>query len=176
MNIQHSSRTDLWYTPAPIIEMARSVLVTIDFDPASDAAANTAVGARTYRTEENSSLEGSWPDDVSIWLNPPGGKVGNRSKTGLFWERLMAHRTEGKLRHAIFLAFSAEALQNTQGKSCAPIMAFPFCVPAKRIRFVSPDGVKSAPSHSNVIVYVPGTVDRTDHFMETFWDLGWCVR
>jgi hypothetical protein len=86
----------------------------------------------------------------------------------------MEYLGDGDLEHAIFMAFSAEALQNTQGKGEPPIMDFPFCVPAKRIRFVSPAGVRSSPTHANVIVYVPGTIDRTDLFIKTFSTIGKC--
>ncbi len=47
------------------------------------------------------------------------------------------------------------------------------CVPAKRIRFVKPGGIKGpAPSHANAIVYIPGTEDKTELFVQTFSKLG----
>lgn len=51
------------------------------------------------------------------------------------------------------------------------------CVPAKRVRFGKP-GVEqpAAPSHSNVVVYVPGTFDNTDLFLRVFAELGKCKR
>jgi hypothetical protein len=173
MNIQHSSRTDQWGTPPYIVEAVRKVLGTIDLDPASSAKWNQTVGATRFLTEGLESWESTEPQNV--YLNPPGGKQGNKSLAGLFWQRLMVERDVGLVRHAVFMAFSAEALQNTQGKGCAPIMAFPFCVPSKRLHFVSDSGKKDAPSHSNVIVYVPGTVDYTELFREVFAPIG-CVR
>lgn len=173
MNIQHSSITDRWFTPPDVLERARQVLGMIDLDPASEDAANEHVWAVNILTELNDGLTCRWPVDCSVWLNPPGGKRGNKSMTGMFWARLMNYRAAGHLKHGIFMAFSAEAIQNTQGKDQPSVARFPVCIPAKRLRFVSPAGVPGlAPSHSNAIVYVPGLVDKTELFIETFTDLG----
>lgn len=177
LNVQHSSRTDGWYTPAKILELARTVLNTINLDPASSEEANEQVKASFFYTEHEDGLSVRWIRDCTVFLNPPGGKVGNKSKAGLFWKKLMEYRDAGHLTDAIFLAFSVEALQSTQGKGCKPIAEFPFCVPAKRIAFMPADGSKkSAPSHSNMIVYVPGSLDRTELFVETFKTLGAVVN
>jgi hypothetical protein len=175
VSVQHSSRSDSWQTPPKILYLAREVLGHIQLDPASSVEANCAVGATRIFTEASDGLTSPWPTHPNtVFLNPPGGKIGNRSKAALFWKRLMDYREAGHLTHAIFLAFSVDALQTTQGKGCKPIAEFPFCVPAKRIAFVhSDDGaVKEAPSHSNMIVYVPGSVDRTEEFSRIFSSLG----
>ncbi len=72
---------------------------------------------------------------------------------------------------AIYLAFSAEALQNTQNKGYPALGEFPICIPSKRIRF---DGhcKKISPSHSNVIAYIPGARDNTKVFRKVFSSLG----
>lgn len=168
MNIQHSSRTDQWGTPFEYVEAVHEVLGGIQLDAASSAHWNKTVGADAWLEDALSDEPWCLNEPLNIYLNPPGGKQGNKSLAGLFWQRLMVE----KKRHAIFMAFSAEALQNTQGKGTPCIMDFPFCVPEKRIRFVSMGEVKLAPSHSNVIVYVPGTVDRTDEFERVFSRFG----
>jgi hypothetical protein len=174
VNIQHSSRSDEWYTPAPIVELARTVLGQIDLDPASDEFGNSVVRAPSFYVENDNGLAQRWHG--CVFLNPPGGKVGNKSKAGLFWSKLMRERDAGHIQHAIFLAFSAEALAHTQSKGTPSIMDFPICVPAKRVRFAKPEGEQAAPSHSNVIVYVPGTFDNTDLFLRVFSELGKCKR
>lgn len=178
MNVQHSSRSDSWRTPKYIVDMCRSVLQTIDLDPASDPHANKIVGASCYYTEYDDALSLCWGSlevPLSVFLNPPGGKIGNQSKVALFWNKLMECRDAGNLTHAIFLAFSIEALQTTQNKGRRPIAEFPLCVPSRRISFVPSDGkIKNQPSHSNMIVYVPGFVDRTPQFRDVFKNLG-CV-
>ena len=176
MNILHSSRTDKWYTPVWVLDLCRQALGYVALDPASDLFGNTRVKAARILTEADDGLTSPWGwsgSPITVFCNPPGGKKGNKSMAGLFWARLMKERELGRIRHAIFLAFSAEALQNTQGKGLPAIGEFPCCVPAKRLRFDTPDGEPgAAPSHSNIIVYVPGTEDHTERFIDVFDDVG----
>lgn len=175
MNIQHSMRTDKWHTPGHIAEMVRDVLGGIDLDPASSPDANRLVGAKTIITKQDDALTCMWPtqpEGVSVYLNPPGGKIGNKSQTVLFWERLMEFRREGELRHAIFAMFSIEGLQTTQ-QIYPPAIAFPFCVPSKRVRWIKPgDSTKQSPSHANAFVYVPGWLDASETFRHIFSTIG----
>lgn len=60
---------DECYTPFHIIEMAREVLGSIDFDPASCREANKIVRADWYCYEGDSGLKRDWSGNV--WLNPP---------------------------------------------------------------------------------------------------------
>lgn len=167
MNIQHSSRDDTWQTPLDILDRVRKVLGYIDLDPASSAEANVNVQARRFFTKEDDALTQTWDADT-IFLNPPGGKIGNRSKTALFWDKLL----DSNFTQAIFLAFSLEALQTTQSSKHS-IGEYPFCVPKKRIRFMRGDSVGPAPSHSNVIVYIGFKPAR---FARVFSDLGVIVN
>lgn len=170
-SIQHSSCTNEWYTPPDIVKLVHQVLGQVDLDPTSSPTANRYLEARQILTAEDNALECEWPTGGSVYLNPPGGKTGNKSNTALFWQRLMAYR--GELTHAIFMAFSIEAMQTTQGKGCPSIGEFPICVPRKRIAFYnSAWNVGPAPSHSNLIAYVPGRIDRTETFREAFSELG----
>ena len=171
-NIMHSSRTDCCGTPKSVLNLVHEVLGQIDLDPASDWRFNINVQATHHITEKENGLVKPWPTGCTVFLNPPGGKVGRKSKTALFWQRLIEYRQSGSLNHAIFLAFSLEALQVTQ--SCdLSIGDFPFCVPSSRMRFESPEGVPGdAPTHSNAIVYVPGIIDNTVMFRRAFSKLG----
>lgn len=174
MNIQHSSRTDQWWTPPEYIEAVREVFDgEIGLDPASDNRANEAVRALCFLTKvENGLYLPNWGRPESIYLNPPGGKAGNKSLAGMFWTALMQQLETNAFGHAIFMAFSAEQTQSTQKPGQRSLLDFPFCVPAKRIRFVSPGVEKFSPSHSNVIVYVPCQLDETDKFVEVFSRFG----
>ena len=160
--------TSEWFTPVPILERARRVLGTIDLDPASCAVANERVGAGVFHGPGGVNDDGltafRWCG--SVWLNPPSPALP-------WWARLIEARGDVEFRHALFLAFNAELLQTSQGRSYPPIAAFPMCAPAKRIRFVRPDGTPGAsPRHHSLIVYVPGTVDRRWAFCDAFADLG----
>lgn len=172
----HSSASELWITPQDVIERARHVLDGIDVDAASDAEAQKYVRARRYITAEENALSPSTPwvigsKSQSVFLNPPGGKVGNRSKTALFWERLMEEVSDRRVTHAIFVAFSIEALATCQGLH--PMLYRSLCIPRQRLRYISrTDPTAKAPPHGSAIVYVPGTIDRREVFAETFGVLG----
>lgn len=170
MNIQHSSNTDRWHTPEDLLSCARQVLGGIDLDPCSEPLANERVGAAAYYTQEDDGLSLPWKGRV--FVNCPGGRRDGRSNARLWWRKLMHERAEGALAHAIWLSFSLEHLQTTQGETPS-ILDFPICVPRKRVRFLRPDGTQGpSPSHSNVIAYVPGTVDRTPDFLHIFASYG----
>ncbi len=173
MNIQHSSRSDLWYTPISIIELVKGVLEHIDLDPASDEFGNSRVQAARYFSREDSGLEQEWGG--SIYCNPPGGKLNNKSLSALFWQKMMRTRESKSFKHAIWMCFSAESAAITQRKGVPSILAFPICVPASRLKFDGPDGVRGkSPSHSNIIVYIPGIVNKTKEFVSMFQCLGDC--
>lgn len=175
MNIMLSSRSDEWGTPGHILDMVREVLGgPIDFDPASDEHFNETVKASVFLTKGQDALTTEWPATGNVFLNPPGGKRKNRSNTALFWERLIQHRDAFQFGHAVFMGFSLECLQTTQ-RSRSPILMFPFCVPSKRIRFVAKTGTFAAPSHSNVIVYVPCKTNNADKFRDVFSRIGVCT-
>ena len=80
---QQPDSIDDWFTPPDIIKAARTVLRTIDFDPASNPAANDVVGASSYA--HAGRLDTAWPSGAKIWCNPPF-----RLKRP-FAERLAAH-------------------------------------------------------------------------------------
>ena len=182
----HSSDTDRWGTPDSILGPARATLGYFGLDPASDADFNRRVGAGRYLTEAEDGLTAYWPcGGTTVFLNPPGGKRAEpgatnrtrRSLTQLFWSRLMRERAKGSFLDAVFVGFSLECLQTTQGYAELPIGAFPFCIPSSRTAFVRPDGSPGkSPSHSNVVVYVPGTYDRTAAFRANFQHLGTLVN
>ncbi len=174
MNIQHSSRMDNWGTPESIVQKVKLVLGDIDLDPASNTDANEVIQAKKIFTEETDGLTSEWGLNDAVFLNPPSGKQDGKSKTNMFWQKLMKEVYSGNIGHAIFLAFSIEQLQSSQRKGVPPMMAFPFCVPAKRIAFTDPTGAeRKAPSHSNMIIYVPGSIDKTYLFKDVFSSIGY---
>lgn len=180
MNIQHSSRNDDWMTPHWVIDLVKNVLGEIELDPASSEKANDYIKAKKIYTIDDDALSlDKWCNVPStIYINPPGGKLGNKSKTGLFWQKLMQHREQGLINHAIFMCFSIEALQSTQLLTdCLSIGEFPICIPKRRIAFVDPTtNNRNQPSHSNCIVYVPGIVNNYSLFREMFSELGTIMR
>jgi hypothetical protein len=171
MNALHLSKSNSWMTPTNILESVHVVLGDIDLDPASSEIADARVLSNGYFTERDDGLSRPWHGRV--FINPPGGKRGKESLTGLFWQKLMNECIAGRVSHAIFLSFSLEALSMTQKYHQVTMLSFPLCVPYSRLRFVPEDGSKAqSPTHGNVIVYVPGNIDRTAVFKEEFSKYG----
>lgn len=172
-NIQLSSRSDEWYTPDWLVDLVHQVLPTIDLDPASCEQANSHIRAKRIITKEQDALSTTWATSpATVYLNAPGGKIANKSSVAIYWQKLMDLRERGLLSEAIFMGFSLENLQVTQGLSCLSMADFPLVIPAKRIKFVSPAGAFNAPTHSNVIVYVPGIENNTSTFKAVFSAVG----
>lgn len=136
MNPKHSAKSADWMTPDSVLEAVREFFGgTITLDAASDEEANRRVKALSYLTD---SLIIDWPASKSIFLNPPGGKQGQESLPAAFWNKLafQMHYGKEKYGHAIFLAFSIEAFQTCQATGFT-MLSYPFCVPRKRLQFVS---------------------------------------
>lgn len=151
MNIQHSSATDQWGTPAYIIDLTHTLMGGVDLDPCSSEQWNKRVKATLYFDEVTNGLLQPWHGRV--FCNPPGGKIGRSSKPLMFWNKLVEELEEGRVAEAIFVGFSIEILATSQ-RNAHSVMDGPFCVPHKRLRFVDQDGAGGGqPTHSNVIAY-----------------------
>lgn len=171
---QHTTASVEYYTPGDLLEAARTVMGGIDFDPASCAEANTEVRATHYLTSADDGLIASWGDTyfgpahdgqsrhgLRVWCNPPGGKLGKplcsfygtTSLAAAFWVRLMAEVYVGHVGEACFLAFNLETLRATQRLACPPMLNYPICYPASRLRFWGGGVGKQGPCAS-AIAYV----------------------
>lgn len=169
MNIQHSSKTDRWFTPDSLMFYVRQVLGNIELDPASEEAANLIVKADKFISED--SLNKEWKAKT-VFLNPPGGKIGNHSQAALFWQKLVDAHQKGHVQEAIFIGFSLELLAVSQNYRWPYMLDYTICIPRRRIKFVNPlSPNKSAPSHSNVIVYLG---ENEGKFKKVFNSLGAC--
>ncbi len=168
---QHSSASNEWYTPAEYVEAARSVMGGIDLDPASCFEANQTVRATVFLSLPGDGLSQSWWG--SVFLNPPGGKVRNKSEAALWWAKLAREFDAGRVSQFVFVGFTLEILRTTQdiekyGDIMPLSQRFVRCFPRDRICF----GGKKSPTHANVIVY--GGPKRI-RFIETFTHFGMCL-
>lgn len=83
-----------WYTPVRYI----------DLDPASCELANRTVKATRYYDAHTNGLDKPWHGN--IWLNPPFGKVRNKSGIRIFTEKLIEEYRAGHIEQAVFLGTS----------------------------------------------------------------------
>lgn len=125
----HSMASVEWYTPPAIVEAAREVLGgEIDLDPASCVVANSQiVHARSfYQADGPSGLDHMW--EGRWFCNPP-------SPPREWWERAAVSWALG-LGRGVFVAYSIEQLQQSQGNEwAASMMRFPICIPRSRVRY-----------------------------------------
>ncbi len=176
MNAQHSAASVEHYTPVEIIEAARATMGGIDLDPASTLSVNAArVRAGAIFTRADDGLSKEWRGRV--WLNPPGGRIGNRSSAAMWWRKLCQEWWLGRVPQAVFLGFSVEILATTQGPEEMWIGNAPFCIPRKRISFLqeSSPGVfepGESPTHSNIIAYLPSKDEDVARFEAAFSTFG----
>jgi phage N-6-adenine-methyltransferase len=155
---------DEWYTPSEWTERARSVMGSIDLDPASCKSAQKHIKARRFFTAEQDGLSQDWFGKV--WLNPPYSR-GLREK---FTRKLIESYLNGFVDEAIVLvdnrtdsgwfhelAEASDAIAFTRG----------------RINFLSKGGASSAQTNGSVFFYFGRHPQR---FKSEFEDVCLIVR
>jgi hypothetical protein len=191
--VQHSSITNEHYTPLDVVEGARSLLGSIDLDPASCIAANERVKATCIFSEHQDGLVQNWFGKVL--LNPPGGKMkkvegvwqplprdekGQQRGPGtssmvVWWDKLVREWVEERVKSAVFIGFTLEILRSSQADWCAcPVQKFPRCYPFQRMKFGG-----TSPTHANVIVFLPPLHEwergkSADRLRDSLGHLGYC--
>lgn len=156
-HVVNNSGDNEWYTPAEYIEAARTVMGTIDLDPASNDFANGTVKAETYYTEETNGLTHEWTGN--IWMNPPysGGVISQ------FVKKLV----ESDFTQAIVLVNNAT---DTEWFRMLTSKAKAIVFTTGRIRFVKRDGAKNTPLQGQAFVYFGKNRLK---FVEVFSRFGW---
>lgn len=180
MNLaEHLSVNNEHYTPAFVVDAARTVLGRIDLDPASCSLANRTVKADRYFTQRDDGLAQEWGGRV--FLNPPGGRVGCISGQKKWWRKLAAEYAAGRVTAAIYLGFNMQILQTSQVGSTADTalpMQFPMCIPSRRLKFLHQEDDRlvagKSPAHASVIVYLPpkGSTTAPAKFAAAFRPIG----
>ena len=164
-NILHSSQSNEWYTPSKYVEAARSVMGSIDLDPASCKEANKIVKALAYYTEEQDGLRLTWWGNV--FCNPPYGKTGSKSNQELFAKKALESSRSGVSQ--IILLVNA----TTDRKWFQELWNYPICFTNHRIKFYTPGEDKTQPTHGSAFIYFGKNIDR---FTEVFSEFGKVIR
>jgi hypothetical protein len=169
--ITGSSKSNEWYTPAHIIELAREVLGSIDLDPASSPEANETVKATSYCTAQEDGYSQPWggkDDPITVWLNPPYGKEeGERETNAMRWSRkLIIEHDAGHVKAAILLVKAALGYEWFEQLW----YDYPTCLLRKRLSFVRPDGSDDGEAkHATALIYLGEDIDR---FRSAFRSIG----
>lgn len=152
MNLpQHLSMTNEHFSPPWLVEIARCLMGGIDYDPASSRIANQQiVKAKFFSTEEDDSLRRpDWSilnsaSKPRVYLNPPGGKIKNRSGQQIFFNRLYKEWVDGNIQEAFYVGFNLNILH------LAPkILDFPVGILADRVRYYTHDFVNNTVREGN---------------------------
>jgi ParB family chromosome partitioning protein len=159
--------TSEWGTPAYIVEAAREVMGSIDFDPASSVLFNKTVKADKYLTRGDDGLSTTWYGRV--WMNPPYSDYKGQANEWL--SRLHSQWTLGMITSGMTI-FQVGTL--SQPGAQLLIKSGMACIFNHRVKFVSLSGVpQKSPPQSNVVV---GVGINSERFRNAFRDMGVIVR
>lgn len=162
-NVLHSSDSNEWYTPLRYVDAARELMGQIDLDPATSEQANETVGAKKIYTPADDGFAKQWKGRV--WLNPPYGREeGEGSNQARWTQKLIDEYKAGRVTEAVLLVNAAPA-----NKWFSHLWDYLICFTDHRIRFESPGGEASQPTHSNAIVYLG---NNTKGFIKHFAQFG----
>jgi len=152
-NSENGRDSGSWYTPAKYVEMARSVMGSIDIDPYSCSEANKVVKAKKYFTESDNALTKDWNTigRATVWANPPYG----RGIIDKCTSKLIEEYYKGGISQAIILVNNATETGWFQDlvKEAAAI-----CLVSKRIAFYNDDNKEvSGNTRGQVFIYLNAT-------------------
>ncbi len=158
------------YPTPQIIERARQVMGSIDFDPTSDPVQQVLVDATTVPSIEINPLQEHWKGNVFV---SPKGAVRN---TRIWLNKTINEYRNGYVKSFIFFTSASEILR------ASPVLwDYPICIPFKRVKQLraTKNGFESvSPSTWNCIAYGPpldvtlNNVDRIALFYNNFRDIG----
>ena len=151
-HVSNNSGNNEWYTPVKFLEIARSVMGSIDTDPASSEMANRNVKATTFYTEEDDGLKRDWAGN--IWLNPPYAQPAIQN----FSDKLIEEIKKGNVKQAMVLVNNATETKwfNTLSEKARAIW-----FPRGRIRYLNSNGsLENSPLQGQAILYYGNNVDN----------------
>ena len=158
------------YPTPQLIERARQVMGSIDFDPTSDTVQQVLVDATSVPSIESNQLQEHWHGNV--WVSPKGAVRNTR----IWLNKTVNEYRNNHIKSFVFFTSASEIIRAT------PIIwDYPVCIPFRRIKQLraTSSGFESVcPSTWNILVYGPpldqtiNDIDKVSLFHNTFRDMG----
>ena len=158
------------YPPPHLIEKARTLMGSIDFDPTSDPVQQVLVDATSVPTLGTNPLKEHWSGNV--WLSPDGGVRDVRT----WFEKTVAEYRTGHIDSFVFFTGASEVL-----RAVPLVWDYPICIPFKRVKMLRAKAhgfEEISPSSWNLLIYGPpvdqvlSDIDKVSMFHQLFSDLG----
>ena len=158
------------YPTPQLIDRAREVMGSIDFDPTSDPVQQVLVDATSVPSIEINPLQEHWHGNV--WVAPKGAVRDSR----IWLNKTLSEYRNGYIKSFVFFSSASELLR------AAPVIwDYPICIPFKRVkqlRATSTGFEPVSPSTWNLLIFGPPLnqaltdIDKVSLFHNTFRDVG----
>jgi len=158
------------YPTPQLIERARQVMGSIDYDPTSDPIQQVLVDATSVPSLEINPLQEHWHGNV--WVAPKGAVRNTR----VWLNKTINEYRNNYIKSFVFFTSASEIIRATP-----VIWDYPVCIPFRRIKQLraTPNGFESVcPSTWNVLIYGPPLdeaitdIDKISLFYNSFRDIG----
>ena len=158
------------YPTPELIERARKVMGSIDFDPTSDPVQQVLVDATSVPAIDVNPLQQTWHGNV--WVSPKGAVRNTR----VWLNKTINEYRNNHINSFVFFTSASEVM-----RACPVIWDYPVCIPFKRIkqlRATSNGFEPVCPSSWNVLLYGPpldqaiSNIDKVTLFYSSFRDVG----
>ena len=158
------------YPTPQLIERARKVMGSIDFDPTSDPVQQVLVDATSTPAINVNPLQQTWHGNV--WVSPKGAVRNTR----VWLNKTINEYRNNHIKSFVFFTSASEII-----RACPVIWDYPVCIPFKRIkqlRATSNGFEPVCPSTWNALIYGPpldqtmSDIDKVTLFYNSFRDVG----
>ena len=158
------------YPTPQLIERARHVMGSIDYDPTSDPVQQVLVDATSVPSIESNPLQEHWHGNV--WVAPKGAVRNTR----IWLNKTINEYRNNYIKSFVFFTSASEIVRATP-----VIWDYPVCIPFRRIKQLraTANGFESVcPSTWNVLIYGPPLdeaitdIDKVSLFYDSFRDIG----
>lgn len=158
-NHRAGSGEDEWQTPLEYIEAARSVLGSIDLDPATSYAAQRRIKAKHFFTPQQDGLTNEWHG--RIWMNPPY----SQPLIQKFIDKLIAEAMAERITQAIIVTHNST---DTLWFHRLEQIADRICFTRGRIAFIDPQADRCSPTQGQAFFYCGQNSSKFDEVFTKF--------